>query len=84
MLMYELRNISTGNYNTLVCFPGMQTESDSWLKFWYQYWFLTKCYLDQPVYGDIRATTQDGFYQSGKKLADAWMDIWAGKRHRCL
>lgn len=79
MLMHELRNISTGNYNTLVCFPGMQTESDSWLKFWSQYWFLTKCYLDQPVYGDTRATTPDGFYQSGKKLADAWMDIWAGK-----
>ncbi|UXJ03534.1 hypothetical protein N6Y36_17470 [Morganella morganii] len=84
MLMYELRNISTGNYNTLVCVPGMQTENDSWLKFWSQYWFLTKCYLDQPVYGDTRATTPDGFYQSGKKLADARMDIWAGKRHRCL
>lgn len=66
MLMYELRNISTGNYNTLVCVPGMQTENDSWLKFWSQYWFLTKCYLDQPVYGDTRATTPDGFYQSGK------------------
>ncbi|REL18035.1 hypothetical protein DYH52_15780 [Morganella morganii] len=84
MLMYELRNISTGNYNTLVCVPSMQTENDSWLKFWSQYWFLTKCYLEQPVYGDTRATTPDGFYQSGKKLADARMDIWAGKRHRCL
>lgn len=79
MLMYELRNISAGDYNTLVCCPGMQTENDKWLKFWSQNWFLTRCYLDQPVFGDTRATNPDGFYQFGRRLADAWMDIWADK-----
>ena len=77
MLMYELRNISTGN--TIQC----RLRTIHGLN-WSQYWFLTKCYLDQPVYGDMRHDS-GRFYQSGKtgcpdgylagKDTDAYNDI---------
>lgn len=79
-LMYELRNICSGKRNTLICMPDSGVESVFWQNFWRNYWFICKFFIDQPIYGDIAVSRPEGFYQFGKELADAWMELWEDKK----
>lgn len=78
-LMYELREISSGKHNTLVCYPDHFAEQYFWGQFWSQYWFRCKFFIDQPVYGSLCISRPEGFYEFGSELSDAWMDLWNGK-----
>lgn len=78
-LMYELRSICSGKRNALICMPDSGSENGFWQGFWMKYWFISKFFIDQPIYGDTAVTRPDGFYQFGKELADAWMELWEDK-----
>ncbi|RUT67279.1 hypothetical protein CKG00_13570 [Morganella morganii] len=78
-LTYELRNICSTKNNTLVCMPHCVVERGFWHTFWVQYWFRSKFFINQPVYGDTFVSRPEGFYQFGDELVNAWMSIWENK-----
>lgn len=79
-LMQELRDIcSQPQRNLLVCFPH-PIEIDWWHRFWSEFWFQTKYYINNERLGDSMVTRMEAFYLFDQEVVQLWHEILQDKR----
>lgn len=79
-LTQELRDICLTQSDLLVCYPSPSMGDDWWQKFWLEFWFRSKYYLNQSQLGDAFITRPEAFYLFGDEVVELWQQIFDNQK----